>query len=144
VVWVVGIAVTAVEVAVARTTTTDGVKVDVVVEDSMLRHLHCSVNWEAETPAATHAGCCAAARFLIGGGGAVKVTVVGPAAGTVVVTTIVSRSVSVEMLVVNVVTVSVRATRVVKVDGIVVANVFVDVVVDARAVTVTVFLPIPR
>jgi hypothetical protein len=47
VVWVTGIAVRAVEVDVARTTTTDGVKVVVVVEDLMLRHLHCSVSWEA-------------------------------------------------------------------------------------------------
>jgi hypothetical protein len=144
VVWVTGIAVRAVEVDVARTTTTDGVKVVVVVEDLMLRHLHCSVSWEAGMPAATHAGCCATARFFSGIGCSVTVTVVCPTAVTVVVTTIVVRVGTVATLIVVVVAVAVRATSVVKVDGIVVASVVVVVVVDATAVTVTVSLPIPR
>jgi hypothetical protein len=142
VVCVSGTVVVAVVVAVAGTTTTAGVTVAVVVADVMLRHLHCSVNWEAGMPGATHAGC-AMARFLMGSS-ANTVIVVVSSPGTVTVTTFVTWVRMLVMMVVVETSTIVIGTTVMKVDGTVTAAVVVDVDVDAGAVTITVFTPIPR
>jgi hypothetical protein len=142
VVCVSGTVVVAVVVAVAGTTTTAGVTVAVIVADVMLRHLHCSVNWEAGMPGATHAGC-AMARFLMGSSANTVIVVVSSPGRVTVITSVTWVRMLVMIVVVETSTI-VIGTTVVKVDGTVTAAVVVDVDVDATAVTITVFTPIPR